>query len=40
MSRKWQWGCGSAVGPLSVSGSTWKGAPESVIGAYAKTDGG
>ena len=40
MSRKWHRGCGSAVGPSSVSGSTWKGAPKSVIVAYAKTDGG
>ena len=38
MSRKWHRGCGSAVGPGSVSGSTWKGAPESVTVAYAKTD--
>ncbi len=40
MSRKWHRGCGSAVGPLLVSGSTWKGAPKSVIVAYAKTGGG
>ena len=37
MSRKWHRGCGSVVGPLLVSGSTWKGAPESVIVAYVKT---
>ena len=40
MSRKWHRGCGSAVGPLLVSGSTWKGAPKSVTVAYAKTGGG
>ena len=38
MSRKWHGGCGSAVGLTSVSGSTWKGAPESVTVAYAKTE--
>ena len=37
MSRKWRRGCGSAVGPWIVSGSAWKGAPKSVIVAYAKT---
>ena len=39
MSRKWRWGCGSAVGLLVVSGTAWKGRPKSVIVAYAKTTG-
>ena len=25
VSRKWYWGCGSAVGPRDVSGTAWKG---------------
>ena len=40
MPCEWHRGCGSTVGPLSVSGITWKGEPESVRVAYAKTDGG
>jgi hypothetical protein len=40
VSREWHRGCGSAVGPLSVSGITWKGEPKGVTVAYAKTDGG
>ncbi len=40
MPCKWHRGCGSTVGPLPVSGITWKGEPESVRVAYAKTGGG
>lgn len=39
-SRKWCWGCGSAVGLRIVSGTAWKGRPKSVIVAYAKTNRG
>ena len=38
-SRKCPRGCGSAVGPPEASGSAWKGAPKSVIAAYAKALG-
>ena len=40
MPREWRRGSGSAVGPRSVSGSTWKGAPQSVTVAYAKAERG
>ena len=40
MPCEWHRGCGSTVGPLPVSGITWKGEPESVRVAYAKTGGG
>ena len=31
--RKWDWGCGSTVGPWTVSRTAWNGRPERVIAA-------